>query len=684
MPAYDRYALPYEVTIGIGNIHITMKSIIQAPTQYRTAAAGLFLWIFGAVREGKKGVADAFALCQPPRHRQPQWNHVTQRCAAAAPIRDKDSGFTSDCNTKTIVVIGGGWAGFSAADALRACYCKKIKDDTSDDNAPTPIHTILLDASPRGPGGLSRGWTTPQGRSIEAGIHGFWRDYANVYDAIENRIGLDLDDVLTPYTPSILVSQEGRVAVAPVLGRNDDVAPASETSTMAAKIPGSLPDIPLLSQIVQNLPPPLDVALLTEFDKESRLSLVDRISGLGLLGAWADFGQEDVDSWKRYDKISADQLFRSVARLSPALYTKIVLPLLHVLPMTTAYDCSASAALSCFHVFALQSRGAFDVRWCRGSIGASLFDEWARVLQQQQPLSLSENGSAVNNVELRGSARVTDIARVVDEKSPASSQPSLQFQVTLQDDTTIACDAVVLAVGAVSARNLAQSCEALRSLPATRQWRQWRGITCVAVRLFLQNNNDNTLQGVREAMKASPVVVCGPNLLGEQGGSHSDLLLETGFCIYDLSRLQDSYRDQAEAETVLEVDFFRADALADLNDDSIIDLSLRAIQAALELATPLDTSILLDSSVVRARRAVSHFCIGSAAISPPTRLTQGIYLCGDWVDRTGHASWSTEKAVVTARQAASALALDLQLEGRQHMPQVIAVPPDAPALQTLR
>ena len=31
----------------------------------------------------------------------------------------------------------------------------------------------LIDASPN-PGGLSAGWRTPQGRSVEAGIKGFW------------------------------------------------------------------------------------------------------------------------------------------------------------------------------------------------------------------------------------------------------------------------------------------------------------------------------------------------------------------------------------------------------------------------------------------------------------------------------------------------------------------------------
>jgi uncharacterized protein with NAD-binding domain and iron-sulfur cluster len=64
--------------------------------------------------------------------------------------------------------------------------------------------------------------------------------------------------------------------------------------------------------------------------------------------------------------------------------------------MTPGYDCSAAAALSCFHVFALQSKGAFDVRWCRGTITEKIFDPWSRILHER-------------NVTIRGSSRVTAI-----------------------------------------------------------------------------------------------------------------------------------------------------------------------------------------------------------------------------------------------------------------------------------
>jgi hypothetical protein len=113
--------------------------------------------------------------------------------------------------------------------------------------------------------------------------------------------------------------------------------------------------------IADNLPPPLDLPILAELDNSksnnddknnSKLKPVDLLSGLGLLGAWADFEQESLSSWERYDSQPASLLFTK-AGITDTLYEELVSPLLHVLPMCPAYDCSAAAALSCFHVFAL-------------------------------------------------------------------------------------------------------------------------------------------------------------------------------------------------------------------------------------------------------------------------------------------------------------------------------------------
>ena len=123
------------------------------------------------------------------------------------------------------------------------------------------------------------------------------------------------------------------------------------------------------------------------------MTVLDRASALGLISCWADFLQEDAESWRRYDAISAEELFKRYGGVTETLYEELVSPLLHVLPMAPGYDVSAAAALSCFHVFAMQSRGAFDVRWCRGGITEKIFVPWQRRLEER------------GNVALQGGAR---------------------------------------------------------------------------------------------------------------------------------------------------------------------------------------------------------------------------------------------------------------------------------------
>lgn len=409
---------------------------------------------------------------------------------------------------KKVVVVGGGWAGFSAADAL-----SKLDG----------LEVVVLDASKRGPGGLASGWTSRRlGMPVEAGIHGFWREYRNTFSVMDS-LGLDLDEVLTPYIPSLLVSETGRVALAPVLGNDVDARSDSPLSDRVKPLtPGIGPDLTgiqsMLNFLADELPPPLDIALLSKVENSS-LSLTDRLSAIGLLGAWADFGQEDEESWSRYDCISADQLFRDVAGVTPRLYQQLVSPLLHVLLMTPGYDCSAAAALSCFHVFALQSKGAFDVRWCRGTISEKIFDPWSRLLRER-------------NVTIQGFSRVTAI------REDSLKQ---KIAVTIKNHTDMQCDAIVLAIGATAAKRLVQGCAPLSAIPLTSKWDDTtlRGVTCIAVRLFLDPRS-GWVKDIRTAMSDSPVAVYGPKL----GGIPQ--LTETGFCIYDLQRLQDYFGDMFE------------------------------------------------------------------------------------------------------------------------------------------
>ena len=590
---------------------------------------------------------------------------------SAATTADDDTNASKE--PLRIVVVGGGWAGYSFAESI-----------SHNNSEQKEVEVILLDASKQAQGGLAGGYRdgSSNNRPVEAGIHGFWREYKNTFAIMSQIDGVVVDEVLGDYSPSVLFSKNGKVAVAPVLVEEDDNNNKDSNTSMKLPKLTELNERAIRRLIAANLPPPLDLPVLAELDDskpKGTLQPVDLLSGLGLLGAWADFEQESPSSWKRYDSQPASLLFEK-AGITEQLYEEIVSPLLHVLPMCPAYDCSAAAALSCFHVFALQSRGAFDTRWCRGSISEKIFEPWKNQLVKR-------------HVTIRGGARVSSI----EKNKSGKYKYTVSLDAANEDKVgdTIECDAVVLAVGATAAGRLVTSSPALSALPATRDFDKLRGVTCVAVRLFLRPCrliSSNLLGGshsksqlpsdVAKAMVDSPIAVCGAGIIEE--------LEEAGFCIYDLQRMHDEWSvdyyannnvPDEEQLAVIEVDFFRADKFVDLDNDGIIDLALRAISKALG-TSKIDRSDIVDSTVLRARNAVSHFAPSSASYSPDVRLEKGVYFCGDWIDRTGHSSWSTEKSVVTARQAASEVSTDFGLTRSRNA--VIPAATDTPQLSTLR
>jgi hypothetical protein len=116
--------------------------------------------------------------------------------------------------------------------------------------------------------------------------------------------------------------------------------------------------------------------------------------------------------------------------------------------------------------------------------------------------------------------------------------------LNIADDNLFLADAVVLAVGATAAARLRASSPLLQAQLSTSGFDRLRGITCVAVRLYLTPASyrtaglgggafDSTLlpPNAASAMVASPVLVAGPAI----GGLPE--LRETGFCVYDLQRL---------------------------------------------------------------------------------------------------------------------------------------------------
>src|SRR5919199_1678407 len=231
-----------------------------------------------------------------------------------------------ESSTPKIVVVGAGWAGLGATYHL----AKQGYDVT------------LLDAGPY-PGGLVAGWKTAGGRSVEAGIHGFWYPYSNIFSLVR-ALGLN---PFTPFTRSSQYSPAGLEVESPIF------------------------------QNEPRLPTPLGTFLYTQF---KRLPLSDRISALPLLYAVADFDNSD-EAWQRYDKVTARELFKQFG-VSARLYKDSFEPMLLVGLFAPGEQCSAAAALGMLYYFILAHQPDFDVVWCRGTVGEMIFKPWVERIQQ--------------------------------------------------------------------------------------------------------------------------------------------------------------------------------------------------------------------------------------------------------------------------------------------------------------
>jgi uncharacterized protein with NAD-binding domain and iron-sulfur cluster len=189
-----------------------------------------------------------------------------------------------------VVVVGAGWAGLGATYHL----------------AQQGYEVTLLEAGAY-PGGLVAGWQTEQGRSVEAGIHGFWYPYRNIFGLVKE---LQLDP-FTSWTRSSQYSPAGLETISPIF------------------------------QDMPRLPTPLGTFLYTQFQ---RLPLVDRLSALPLLYAVVDFDNSD-QAWRRYDSVTARELFKDFG-VSERLYKESFEPMLLVGLFAPSEQCSAAADLA--------------------------------------------------------------------------------------------------------------------------------------------------------------------------------------------------------------------------------------------------------------------------------------------------------------------------------------------------
>ncbi len=311
----------------------------------------------------------------------------------------------TDARSPRVVVVGAGWAGLGATYHL----AKQGYDVT------------LLEAGAY-PGGLVAGWKTPGGRSVEAGIHGFWYPYHNIFSLVDE-LGLK---PFTPWTRSSQYSPVGLEVESPIF------------------------------QDLPKLPAPLGTFLYTQF---KRLPLRDRLSALPLLYAVVDFDNSD-EAWRRYDSVTARELFKDFG-VSARLYRESFEPMLLVGLFASGEQCSAAAALGMLYYFILAHQPNFDVVWCRGTVGEMIFRPWVQRIEQAGGKVLTQR-------------RVTDVK--LSDRGQATG--------VVCGDEVFDADAVIFAVGVTGMQKIVSSSPNLRNRREFRDLMNLGAVDVLATRLW--------------------------------------------------------------------------------------------------------------------------------------------------------------------------------------------------------
>ncbi|MBV8885079.1 MAG: FAD-dependent oxidoreductase [Chroococcidiopsidaceae cyanobacterium CP_BM_RX_35] len=311
-----------------------------------------------------------------------------------------------ESQTPRVVVVGAGWAGLGATYHL----------------ASQGYNVTLLEAG-SAPGGLVAGWKTAGGRAVEAGIHGFWYPYKNIFSLVR-KLGIN---PFTPFTRSSQYSPAGLEVESPIF------------------------------QEQPQLPTPLGTFLYTQF---KRLPLIDRLSALSLLYAVIDFDNSDA-AWQRYDPVTARELFKDFG-VSARLYHDSFEPMLLVGLFAPGEQCSAAAALGMLYFFILAHQPDFDVVWCRGTVGEMIFRPWLLAIEQAGGQVLTHR--RVSDLTLDSTGKVTGVVSGEDEVFDA--------------------DAVIFAVGVSGIQKIVSSSPSLQSRKEFRNVMNLGAVDVLATRLW--------------------------------------------------------------------------------------------------------------------------------------------------------------------------------------------------------
>jgi len=547
---------------------------------------------------------------------------------------------------KKYVVVGGGWGGWGAAKAL----CESGIEN---------VDITMIDALPDPTGRTP--YLSSTGKPVEAGTRGFWKDYPNINELV-SELGLDENEIFTPYTNSSFYSPDGLEATAPVFGE--------------ATIDNILGGIPFVGDALKNavaeasgsddfpmLPSPLGQVMAT-IPYFERLPLADRASMVGLLFATIDCLGGDEETKQQYDRMSAHALFLRFG-LSERLVEDFIKPTLLVGLFKPPEELSAFVVMELLYYYALAHQDSFDVRWIKnGTVSDSLIAPLAERLMKE------ENGG----LQVLGGCRVKEISldKGKDGKLHASKLSYLNTRSgEVEDIENI--DGIVLALGCQGMQSVVSSSPDLARLPEFSKAASLKGIDVISCRLYFD----------RRVETRSPANVF----------SRFEELRGAGGTFFMLDQLQEenlaglwgkvTVDEDETLGSVVACDFYNAGSLMSLQDEDIVKILTDELLPS--AVSKFADAKLVDSWVGKYGGVVSWFSPGSYALRPPLEgagngILPNVKCSGDWVRmgerEHGAKGLCQERAFVSGFEAANSLMKDTAANEKFQEYDVLAVRED--------
>lgn len=546
----------------------------------------------------------------------------------------------------------------------------------------------LLDALPDPTGATP--YVSKSGKPVEAGTRGFWKDYPNI-NALCAQLGIDENDVFTPFTNSSFYSPDGLEATAPVF---------SEATLDLGKIGKDLNlpfELPFQNEPFPQLPSPFGQVLAT-FPLFERIPLSDRASMVGLLLATIDCLGGDETVQMQYDRMTAHDLFIKFG-LSKRLVDDFIRPTLLVGLFKPPEELSALVVMELLYYYALAHQDSFDVRWIKGgTVADSLIEPLAKSLQEDYGLNVL-GGCRVGEISLE-----KDYNDLLKAKSVKYTKDGKEYEIGN-------VDGIILALGCKGMESVVKASPDLAKLPTFSKAASLKGIDVISTRIWFDKivptrTPANVFAKFEELRGAGGTFF----MLDQLQGNTPELWGES------------SNRDEEESEitdargSVVACDFYNAGALMAMSDEDIIktltedllpsavpkfkgkckDRCMNLVHFVMPFQISCSTKMfknlklhfdqsdakVVDSWVGKYAGTVSWFSPGSYTSRPPLEgagndVLPNIKCAGDWVrmgkKEHGAKGLCQERAYVSGIEAANSL---LRNVGADDLKEVLPVRED--------